>query len=343
MLNFDVDRFVRIEKGAVDLGKPISEAIDELHTNGKLENLYLMGSGGVAFLLQPAAELIKKNSTFSVFTGIAAEFMANPGKKYLENAEKSVIVIPSVSGTTEESIELANFCKEKGSTIISLVGTEDTELANLGDYSFYNHVKDDTSSENFYIQGLLIAINVLLKTGDLTEEKYKLILENLEKLPEVLVDVKRNTEEKAEQFAKKHKDTKYHIMTGSGNIWPETYYYGMCILEEMQWIRTRPVHAADFFHGTLELIEPDVSILVFLAEDETRDISKRVEKFALEYSDVVTIFDTKEYELNGIDEEVRVLFAPIVLATLLERISAHLEKERDHPLTTRRYYKRVEY
>jgi hypothetical protein len=23
----------------------------------------------------------------------------------------------------------------------------------------------------------------------------------------------------------------------------------------MQWIRTRPVHAADFFHGTLELVE----------------------------------------------------------------------------------------
>jgi fructoselysine-6-phosphate deglycase len=32
-----------------------------------------------------------------------------------------------------------------------------------------------------------------------------------------------------------------------------------------------------------------------------------------------------------------------VLATALERLSAHLEAKRHHPLTTRRYYKRVEY
>ena len=33
----------------------------------------------------------------------------------------------------------------------------------------------------------------------------------------------------------------------------------------------------------------------------------------------------------------------ILLATVLERISAHLEVMRNHPLTTRRYYKRVAY
>ena len=33
----------------------------------------------------------------------------------------------------------------------------------------------------------------------------------------------------------------------------------------------------------------------------------------------------------------------LLLATVLERISAHLEVLRNHPLTTRRYYKRVAY
>jgi fructoselysine-6-phosphate deglycase len=117
----------------------------------------------------------------------------------------------------------------------------------------------------------------------------------------------------------------------------------MCILEEMQWIRTRPVHAADFFHGTLELVEPDVSIIVMKGEDESRPLSDRVENFVVKYSNEVTIFDTKDYELEGISEEVRPLVSPVVLATLLERISAHLEVVRNHPLTTRRYYKKVEY
>jgi fructoselysine-6-phosphate deglycase len=37
------------------------------------------------------------------------------------------------------------------------------------------------------------------------------------------------------------------------------------------------------------------------------------------------------------------MLSPVLLATVLERVSAHLEVLRDHPLTTRRYYKRVAY
>jgi fructoselysine-6-phosphate deglycase len=340
MLNFDKERFVRIQRGAVDLAEPIGEAIDQLFKEDKLDNLFLIGSGGVALLLHPAAKMINEYCAFPVYTEIAAEFMAKPRKAF---SDKSLVVIPSLSGTTKESLELAKFCREKGATVLSLVGTENTPLEALSDYSFYNGILDDVSSENYYIQGLLIATRILLNTKAITEEKYSFIINNLKLLPEQLVKVKEATEEKAARFAQKHKETGYHIITGAGNTWSEAYYYGMCILEEMQWIRTRPVHAADFFHGTLELLEPNVSIIVMKGEDESRALSDRVENFVVKYSDEVTIFDTREYELEGISDEVRPLVSPVVLATLLERISTHLEKERNHPLTTRRYYKKVAY
>ena len=71
----------------------------------------------------------------------------------------------------------------------------------------------------------------------------------------------------------------FHIITGAGSTWPQAFYYGMCILEEMQWIRTRPVHAADFFHGTLELVEQGVSVLLLKGEDAARPLAERVESF----------------------------------------------------------------
>jgi fructoselysine-6-phosphate deglycase len=126
-------------------------------------------------------------------------------------------------------------------------------------------------------------------------------------------------------------------------VWAEAYYYGMCILEEMQWIRTRPVHAADFFHGTLELVEQGVSVFVFKGEDASRPLSDRVEAFAKRYTDKVRVLDAAAAKLPGISAETRGLISPVILATLLERLSAHLEVLRNHPLTTRRYYKRVEY
>ena len=36
-------------------------------------------------------------------------------------------------------------------------------------------------------------------------------------------------------------------------LWGETILYSMCILEEMQWKRTRSITSHDFFHGTLEM------------------------------------------------------------------------------------------
>jgi fructoselysine-6-phosphate deglycase len=117
----------------------------------------------------------------------------------------------------------------------------------------------------------------------------------------------------------------------------------MCILEEMQWIRTRPVHASDFFHGTLELVEEGVSVIVFSGEDESRPLTERVAQFAPRFTDKVHVFDTKDFDLPGISAETRALISPVLLATAFERISAHLEILRNHPLTTRRYYKKLEY
>ncbi|NKX52094.1 sugar isomerase, partial [Arthrobacter deserti] len=165
----------------------------------------------------------------------------------------------------------------------------------------------------------------------------------LQALPELLVDVKASFEDRAQALAEEIKDETYHIITGAGSTWPEAYYYGMCILEEMQWIRTRPVHASDFFHGTLELVGEGVSVIILKGEVAMRPLSERVEKFAPRFTDKVRVLDTKDFALPGISEATRALVSPVLLATVFERLSAHLEVLRNHPLTTRRYYKKLEY
>src|SRR3712207_8657023 len=87
----------------------------------------------------------------------------------------------------------------------------------------------------------------------------------------------------------------------------------MCILEEMQWIRTRPVHASDFFHGTRELVEEGVSVVVLKGEDGGRPLCERVEAFASRYTDRVTVLDTATLELPGISRSTRELLSPVLL------------------------------
>lgn len=337
MLNFDKDRFVRIQSGAVSIADDVRALMGKLVSEG-IERLFFMGTGGVQLLTLPAIDVAQRLSTFPVSAAFPAQVVLNPPAGL---NDKAVAVIPSLSGTTKESVALLAFLKARGVRTITLTGHRDTPLAREADYNFTNFAEDDTSSEMFYLQTLLIVLALLEARGDY--DGYAATAAELKRLPELLAGAKAAYEDTAAALAATIRDENYHIFTGAGSVWPEAYYYGMCILEEMQWIRTRPVHAADFFHGTLELVEPGVSVFVFKGEDACRPLSDRVENFARRYTDRVRVVDAAAAELPGLSPAVRALISPVVLATLLERLSAHLEVLRQHPLTTRRYYKRVEY
>jgi fructoselysine-6-phosphate deglycase len=337
MLNFDEPRFLRIQSGAVGLARPIDEVIGRLLAAGK-ENLFFLGTGGAAILMQPAAQLLQRESTFPTFWDLPAELVLS-GSRHL--GARSIAIIPSRSGTTKESVEALAYCKSRGVTVISLTGHADTPLAERADHALVNFAEDDTSSESFYLQSLLVALSVMKHRKECSD--YDAVVDELRRLPPLLIEVKRAFEAQASQLAATIKDSPYHIISGAGSTWPEAFYYGMCILEEMQWIRTRPVHASDFFHGTLELVEKGVSVILFKGDDSCRPLVDRLEAFAPAYTDKLSILDTAKMPLPGISARTRSLISPVLLATVLERVSAHLEVQRNHPLTTRRYYKKVAY
>jgi len=337
MLNFDEARFLRIQSGAVALAQPIDETIGRLLAAGK-ENIFFLGTGGAAILMQPAAQFLGRNSIFPVYADLSAELVLS-GSSHL--GRQSIVVIPSRSGTTKESVEALAYCKSKGATVISLTAHAGTPMARDADHAFVNFAEDDTSSESFYLQSLAIALSIMKNRGEYGA--YPAVVGELTGLPSLLVEVKRSFEPRAAALAERIKAAPFHIISGAGNTWPQAFYYGMCILEEMQWIRTRPVHASDFFHGTLELVEKGVSLLLFKGEDACRPLVERVEAFAPAYTDLCTVLDTKDMSLPGISAHVRALVSPVLLATVLERVSAHLEVLRNHPLTTRRYYRKVAY
>lgn len=337
MLNFDEPRFVGIQAGAIDLADGLQAAVDKCLAGGA-RNIFFLGSGGAGILMQPAAQILQTQSAFPVFVHPPAEIMQT-GSRHLGPA--SIVVIPSLSGTTMESTEVLAYCKGMGATVLALTGNPESPLALQADHSFINPAADDTSSESFYLQSLVLALAIMRTCGEFGD--FEAVLSELRLLPSLLVEVKQSAEERAAQVAAAIAADPYHIITGAGLVWPEAFYYGMCILEEMQWIRTRPVHAADFFHGTLELVEEGVSVILLNGEDAARPLADRVAAFAPRYTSKLTMLDAAEYALPGISARVRALISPVILATVLERVSAHLEVITEHPLITRRYYKRVAY
>lgn len=337
MFNFDEARYEGIQAGAVALAEPLHETLGTL-LGGGVKNLWFLGSGGAGILMYPAVTLLQRQSSLPVYVDYPAEVIHDAPAAL---GAGSLVVIPSLSGTTKESIAALNSVKERGATVITLTGDAQSPLATAADHTFTNAAADDTSSESFYLQSLLIALSVLHHVDGYAD--YDAVVGELRTLPKVLLGLKTQAEEMAPEVSSALAASDYHIITGPGAVWAEAFYYGMCILEEMQWIRTRPVHSSDFFHGTLELVEKGVSIVLLKGEDSSRALAERIEAFAPQVTDKLTVLDAAAFELAGISSRTRELISPVVLAAALERISAHLEVTTRHPLVTRRYYRRLSY
>ena len=108
-----------------------------------------------------------------------------------------------------------------------------------------------------------------------------------------------------------------------------------------------PHHLDDFFHGTLELLEPGVPVFLFMGEDECRALDERVRAFltsGVTGDEDYVIIDTAEYAIPGLDDDFRVIVSPWILSVLTtDRLSRNYELVTKHNLKYRRYYHQFDY
>ena len=162
---------------------------------------------------------------------------------------------------------------------------------------------------------------------------------------DVFISVGRAADDYGKKYAEmfNEKDKEYQIWCGSGMTWGMTYSMAMCVLEECQWLRTKSVNSAEFFHGTIELVEKNVLVAVGMGEGPTRPLDERVIRFAQKHTNQLFVFDTKNYEFPGISDEFRWLLSPVMLWHIFSRAYKNLAEVRKHTLDIRRYYRRLEY
>lgn len=333
LLGFDEAEFRTQMASTVALRPQIERLADDLLARG-FDNVLLVGAGGTYSQMWPYELLARERSTLPVRAAIAAELVV-AGDALL--GERTAAVFTSVSGTTEDVVRAIEYVKEAGATTIAFTGYPESPIATGVDHALISKPK----AWPFDMQLLLFVGRLLSQRGEFDE--YAALADELVHLPDALVEVARQAEPAAEAFAEAHRDTDYYFLIGGGPLWSFAYLYSMCILEEMQWLRTTRVHSAEFFHGSLELLEEDTSVIVFQGEDRTRPLTDRAEAFTKRISNDVSVFDTRDYALEGFSPASRALISPIVMDTVMGRVSKHLERVREHSLDLRRYYRVLDY
>ncbi len=203
-------------------------------------------------------------------------------------------------------------------------------------------IKREIAQLNEQLKFFMTADRFLDRAGELPE--YAEMYARFDRsLPEALVSVEKAADPFAAAFAAAHKDDPLHYFVGAGTLWGATYSYAMCFWEEMHWLRSKSIHAAELFHGTLEVIGEETPVTLFIGEDAQRPLGERAARFLAKVNQNYTIIDTKNYELPGIDTAFRGAVSHLVMRAVTGRIDVHLEALTGHDMRLRRYYRKLNY
>ena len=264
MIKFDEQKQLDSVAGALAIRKEIEGIAADVAGRG-YKNICYLGIGGTYASALQTQNHVQEYSGMEIIAQNAALYNTTGNRRI---GKDTVIVLSSVTGTTQEVVAAVEKAKAQGAVVIGFVDTADTPLEKLSDYAI-------RYPQNEQLKFFMLADRLMQLAGDFPqyEQQYA---EYDRYLPQALVETEKAADDFGRTFAERHCNDAMHYFVGAGNQYGSTYSYAMCYWEEQHWLRSKSIHAAEFFHGTLEIVDKDTPVTLFMGEDAQRPLSERV-------------------------------------------------------------------
>ena len=331
MVGYNREELVKGYQTGLLARQKIEQVIDGAWEKG-IGNVCWLGIGGTWASALQAVVHMKERSALEVFAENAGEYLATGNPRI---GRGTLVILSSVTGTTQEMVAAVEKVQAAGAAVLGFIDTPGTPLSEMCDHCV-------TSPKNEQLKFFIAADRLMYREGTFSDyETYYAQMDRY--LAEGLADVEAAADAFAVSFVEKHGNDPLTYFVGAGALYGATYSYAMCYWEEMHWMRTKSIHAAEFFHGMLEVIGEDTPVVVLQGEDSQRPLTERVIRFLDKINRNHTVIDSRDYEMPGIDPAYRGNIAHLIVHAVTNRIDANLEKQSGHSMEIRRYYRKVDY
>jgi len=335
---FDKTEFVKQFSGALEQISNAEQLGKDFAVRG-INRIVFAGCGAPHYMMRLLAYWGQKcaiNTDIRIYT---SEELVSQNPAAID--EKTLVILGSHSGTTQETLRAAQFLQSKPCKTLSITQEESSPLA-----SATMHILPYGKTSQGYFSAYILAqtlFSSLLNESEKGWSYHSTLMESLPKFPAALADAKETSQTKAAKQAKELAAQKVIYVLGAGPMYTTAYVFAACFLMEMQWMHAHALTVADFFHGPLEVVDETIPLLVLIGEDPSRMEGERAKCFCSHYSGISYAYDSRDYEMKGIHSEVRQIIAPFILDSALTNLVEELAVARNHPMTTRRYMGKVDY
>ncbi|MEQ9063313.1 MAG: glutamine--fructose-6-phosphate transaminase (isomerizing) [Vicingaceae bacterium] len=180
--------------------------------------------------------------------------------------ENDIVIAISQSGETADTLAALEIAKKKGATIYGVCNVVGSSIARATDAGSYTHAGPEigvASTKAFTAQITILALMALslgYKKGVIPTSRYKLLLSELDNIPNLVQEVLK-TNEAVQTVSEIFKDARNFLYLGRGYNFPVALE-GALKLKEISYIHAEGYPAAEMKHGPIALIDEDMPVVV---------------------------------------------------------------------------------
>lgn len=274
----------------------------------KFDKVYLVGCGSslsTCYSAKDAANMTFTNN-MEVYTGY--EFFYH---KRIDN-ENAGVILTSQSGETADTLAAMRKAKEKGLYTVSITNEGDSSMMNESDDAVLTLCQRENAilGTKTYMTQLLCLYEIIF--GMENSKASQNILKDLEKIPIVVEDLLKATEQDNRVLAENYKDQEIFYCLGSGPNYGLAYKLAMTMFMEGSLKHACPLYSGEFRHGLIERAEKDVPLVFLDAGYPGDEFTRKSILFGEKIGTQNIVFRMQDYS------DLNPLLSPFVLVVPLE-------------------------
>lgn len=227
----------------------------------KFNKIYIVACGTAYNAGIVGAYAFEKFAKIPVITDIASEFRYND--PFID--ENSLIILPSQSGETADTLAALRLAKKKGAKTLVLTNVVASSLDREADKTIYCYAGPEiaVASTKAYttqiISLYMLALDFAKKLKTISDYDYKNILNEIIAIPEKVEEILNNIDD-IKKYANEIKDFESMFYLGRGLDY-SSVIEGALKLKEVSYIHSEAFAAGELKHGTIALIEDKTPVV----------------------------------------------------------------------------------
>ncbi len=260
----EISEQVETVQKAIDQDGDSVKQISELIKNSS--GIFFVAAGSSYHACLSASYIFSKVAKLHVNVVLASEF---PNYKHFLT-DKTLVIAVSQSGETTDVLEAVKTAKEKNSKVVSILNVEGSSLHRNSDHTILMNAGPEIcviSTKTYTSQLAILTLLAYNLAGK--DEAGKQLLKYLWNLIYYLTSA--NTREHIKKLAERLKDADHLFIIGRG-LQYATALEAALKIKEVSYIHAEGFSGGELKHGTIALIEPGTPCIVFVSNENEKEI-----------------------------------------------------------------------